>query len=65
MGLSQKVVEVPENRLAFDFADGDHVQYSPPSGHPSQGTVERSDTSRWCKSVFQHGIPCPLHTPVS
>jgi len=64
VGLAHKVVEVPENRMAFDFSDGDHVLYPPSSAPPSQGTVEKSDTSRWCVPAIQplqgpHTIPLP------
>jgi hypothetical protein len=62
VGLAQKVVEVPENRLAFDFSDGDHVLYTPPSAPPSQGTVEKSDTSRWCVPTT-HSLE-GIHTPL-
>ena len=47
VGLSQKVVEVPESRLAFDFVSGDAIIYSANQAAPIEGHVERIDASRW------------------
>ena len=47
VALSQKIVEVPETRLAFDFASGDAIVYHTKDGLAQHGHIDRSDAAKW------------------
>ena len=55
VGLRQKIVEVPQDRLAYDFEIGDAILYNKSPSSSLRGKVERTDSSRWYASYFLLG----------